>query len=111
MVTIDDYRKAVEYFAINKRNFNINNEGDEYAKVIFTNIFANAKKTVRIAANTLRNTVVDSPEYQDALDQFLFRQDSQLYIIISHLPETAREEPTAIAARILGTRIFITTVS
>ena len=94
MVTIEEYRKAVEYFASNKRNYNINNEGDEYAKVIFSNIFANASQTVRIAANTLRNTVVDSPEYQNALDQFLFRQGAQLFIIISHLPETAREDVT-----------------
>ena len=63
MASIEEYRKAVEYLATQKRDFDIHNEGDEYAKVIFTNLFLNARKTLRIAANSLRNSVVDSTEY------------------------------------------------
>jgi len=91
MASIEEYRKAVEYLAAQKRNFDIHNEGDEYAKVIFTNMFLNARKTLRIAANTLRNSVVDSPEYLDALDSFLGRECTTLQIVISHLPDNASE--------------------
>ncbi len=92
MASIEEYCKAVEYLAAQKRDFDIHNEGDEYAKVIFTNLFLNARKTLRIAANTLRNPVVDSPEYLNALDSFLGREGTTLQIIISHLPENASED-------------------
>ena len=94
MASIEEYRKAVEYLATQKRDFDIHNEGDEYAKVIFTNLFLNARKTLRIAANSLRNSVVDSTEYLDALDSFLGRDGTTLQIIISHLPENASEDST-----------------
>ena len=61
-------------------------------KVIFANIFRNARQRVCIAANTLRNEVVDSSEYQDALDVFLGNGGSELQIIISHLPNNATED-------------------
>lgn len=92
MNSIEEYRLAVEYLASQKKDFDIHNEGNECAKVIFSNIFLNAKKTVRIAANTLRNDVVNSSEYQDALDAFLSNEAAELRIIISHLPDNATEE-------------------
>lgn len=90
--TIEEYREAVEYLAREKKDFDIHNEGNDCAKVIFTNIFINARQTVRIVANTLRNEVVDSPEYQDALDAFLSNEGSELKIIINHLPDNAQED-------------------
>ena len=92
MTSIDEYRLAVEYLARAKEDFDIHNKGNDCAKVIFTNIFMNAKKSVRIAANTLRNDVVDSPEYQDALDTFLSNEDAELKIIIRELPVTATDD-------------------
>lgn len=91
MFTIDDYKKAVSYFASRKQNFAIKNEGDDCARVIFTNIFLNASNEVRIAANTLRNNVVDSPEYQDALTSFLSREGATLHIIVHNLPDNVGE--------------------
>ena len=92
MASLEKYRLAVKYLASQKEDFDIHNEGNECAKVIFSNIFMNAKKTVRIAANTLRNEVVNSPEYQDALDAFLSNEGAELKIIISHLPDNATED-------------------
>lgn len=92
MFTIDDYKEAVSYFASRKQNFSIKNEGDDCARVIFTNIFLNASKEIRIAANTLRNNVVDSPEYQDALTSFLSREGATLHIIIHNLPDNVGEK-------------------
>jgi hypothetical protein len=91
MVSLEDYRKAVESLAQKKKNFDIQNEGDAYAIVIFSNIFKNAENRVRIAANTLRNAVVDSNEYQDALDVFLAKEDTTLQIIVSKLPDNVSE--------------------
>lgn len=95
MVTIEKYSEAVEFLASQKKNFDIHNEGDDYARVIFSNIFKNARHTIRIAANSLRNVVVDSPEYQDALCSFLGRDNTLLQIIISQLPESANENSSS----------------
>lgn len=95
MESMEEYRRAVEYLASQKMDFDIHNEGDEYAKVVFSNLFINARKTVRIAANTMRNNVVDSQEYQDALDSFLGREGTSLQIIISQLPDNALEDSTS----------------
>lgn len=92
MTPIDEYRQAIEFLASQKLNFDIHNEGDEYAKVVLSNIFMNARNFVRIAANSLRNVVVDSQEYLDALCIFLGRGNTLLNIIISELPENASEE-------------------
>lgn len=88
MFSMEEYKEAVRYFASKKKNFDIHNEGNDCAKVIFTNLFLNASNEIRIVANTLRNPVVDSPDYQDALCSFLAREDSTLHIIINHLPDT-----------------------
>lgn len=92
MTSLEEYRLAVEYLASQKKDFDIHNEGNECAKVIFANIFKNAKSSVRIAANTLRNDVVNSSEYQNALDAFLSNEGAELKIIISHLPDNATED-------------------
>lgn len=92
MTSLEEYQQAVEYLASQKKDFDIHNEGNDCAKVIFSNIFMNAKKSVRIAANTMRNDVVDSPEYQNALDAFLSNEGAELKIIIRKLPDNATED-------------------
>lgn len=92
MFSLEEYKEAVRYFASSHKNYNIKNEGDNCARVVFANLFLNAKKRIRMVANTLRNAVVDSQEYQDGLDSFLARKDAKLEILIHHLPETARED-------------------
>ena len=91
MFSIEEYKEAVSFLACSHRNFNIKNEGNDYARVILTNIFFNATKSIRMAANTLRNSIVDSSEYLDSLDSFLGRSGATLQIIVHHLPDNARE--------------------
>lgn len=91
MFSIEEYREAVSSFASSHRNYDIKNEGDDCARVIFANLFLNSTKTIRMVANTLRNVVVDSQEYQDCLDAFLSREGTVLRIIINHLPDNAME--------------------
>ncbi len=92
MFSIDEYKEAVRFLSTQKIDFVIQNEGDEHAKVIFTNMFRTAEHHIRLAANTLRNPVVDSREYQDALDIFLGKGDTQLDIIINHIPESISQQ-------------------
>jgi len=91
MFSLEEYKAAVEFFAASHRNYDIKNEGNDCARVVFTNLFLNAKQRIRMVAHTLRNEVVDAQEYQDGLDSFLAREDAKLEIIIHHLPETAKE--------------------
>lgn len=91
MISIEEYRQAIEFLALHKQNFSIHNVGNEHAKIVLSNIFLNARHTVRIVANTLRNDVVDSQEYQDALCSFLSRDNALLQIIVSKLPNNVSE--------------------
>lgn len=91
MFSPEEYKEAVQYFASSHTNYDIKNEGDDCACVVFANLFLNAQKHIRMVAHTLRNAVVDSQQYQDSLDSFLARKDAKLEILIHHLPETANE--------------------
>ena len=92
MFSLEEYKAAVEFFAASHRNYDIKNEGNDCARVVFTNLFLNAKQRIRMVARTLRNEVVDAQEYQDGLDSFLAREDAKLEIIIHHLPVTAKTD-------------------
>lgn len=84
---MDDYRKAVEYYASNHLNYLFHNKGPEHAKIIFENIFKVANEHIRIAANNLWNTeVVNTQEYIDALRTFLDKPNSKLDIILTNEP-------------------------
>lgn len=95
MFTIEEYKEAVCFFASSHKDFMIKNEGNDCARIILSNIFLNATKTLRIVANNLRNEVVDSKEYQDGLDSFLSRDGSVLKIIINELPDNVTEDSNA----------------
>lgn len=84
---MDDYRKAVEYYASNHLDYLFHNKGPEHAKIIFENIFKVANEHIRIAANNLWNTeVVNTQEYIDALRTFLDKPNSKLDIILTNEP-------------------------
>lgn len=60
---MEEYRRTVESYAAQHENYLFHNEGNEHALIIFENIFKNANKTIRIAANNLCNSeVVDRAE-------------------------------------------------
>ena len=56
MFSLEEYKAAVEFFAASHRNYDIKNEGNDCARVVFTNLFLNAKQRIRMVAHTLRNT-------------------------------------------------------
>lgn len=71
-IVMEEYRRTVEAYAAQHENYLFHNEGNEHALIIFENIFKNANKTIRIAANNLCNSeVVDRAEYIDPLIKFL----------------------------------------
>jgi len=92
MFSLEEYKAAVKFFAASHRDFDIKNEGNDCARVVFSNLFLNAKQRIRMVAHTLRNEVVDAKEYQDGLDSFLARENAKLQVIIHHLPETAKDD-------------------
>ncbi len=87
MSTLEQYRNAVKDYAVRGVNYLFHNEGDEHALIIFTNIFLNAKSTIRIAANKLCNKeVVNKQEYIDSLKVFLDKKDARLFILLTNRP-------------------------
>lgn len=92
MFTIEEYKEAVDFLSTHKKNIVIQNEGDEHAKIIFSGLFKTAEHYVKLAANTLRNPVVDSSDYQNSLDIFLHKENARLDIIVNHVPETISEQ-------------------
>lgn len=89
MTEIEQYRIAVKDYASKNRNYLFHNQGDEHALIILTNLFANAKHHVRIAANKLYNDeVVNTRDYIDSMKSFLDRNDTRLSILITNRPST-----------------------
>ena len=85
---MNDYKKAVEYYASNRIDYLFHNEGPDHAKTIFEVIFRNAKSYIRIAARNLwNNQVVNTAEYLNALSYYLNQENSKLDILIKDLPD------------------------
>ena len=84
---MNQYRLAVKDYASRNINYLFHNKGDEHALIILTNLFVNAKKHIRIAANKLYNDeVVNTKEYIDSMRSFLDRNDTNLSILITKKP-------------------------
>jgi len=87
MADMNQYRLAVKDYASRNINYLFHNKGDEHALIILTNLFVNAKKHIRIAANKLYNDeVVNTKEYIDSMRSFLDRNDTNLSILITKKP-------------------------
>lgn len=85
--TLEEYRKAVEYYASNSIDNLIHNRGNEHALIIFQNIFRTSNEHIRIAANNLWNDeVVNTKEYIDSLSAFLSKPNSKLDILLTNEP-------------------------
>ena len=88
-----EYRKAVEYYASNNIDYLFHNKGNDHAKIIFENIFKNAREHIRISAFNLWNTdVVRTEEYLESLKVFLDQPKTRLDILVKSMP--ADEELT-----------------
>lgn len=87
MTEMDQYRMAVKEYASKNINYLFHNKGDEHALIILTNLFVNAKKHIRIAANKLYNDeVVNRKEYIESMKSFLDKNDTRLSILITKKP-------------------------
>ena len=84
---ISKYELTVHDFAEQRVNFMFHNEGNEHALIICQNMFGNATREIRIAANKLYNDeVVNTPSYIESMKKFLDHQDATLKIIVSEPP-------------------------
>ncbi len=93
MTEMDQYRIAVQNYARNGVDYLFHNRGDEHALIILSNIFRNAKRHIRIAANKLYNDeVVNTEEYINSIKAFLDQKDTRLSILITTRP--TKEEVT-----------------
>lgn len=89
---MEEYRRTVEAYAAQHENYLFHNEGNEHALIIFENIFKNANKTIRIAANNLCNSeVVDRAEYIDPLIKFL-DNGGVLKVLLKETPNVGNDE-------------------
>ena len=88
MTDMTQYSLAVKSYAERGEDYLFHNEGNEHALIILSNIFANAKSHIRIAANMLYNDeVVNTEEYVGKLKSFLDKSDTRLSIIVSKVPD------------------------
>ena len=87
LITMEEYKKSVRYYADEQKDYLFHNKGDEHAKIIFENIFRTATKQIRIAAYNLWNSaVVNTPEYLGALKSYLDKPDTKLQILLIEEP-------------------------
>lgn len=85
---LKEYEAAVKNYAANKINCELRNNGPEHASIILNNIFSNANKCIRIAADKLSdNEVVDTIEYVNSMKSFLDKEGTELYILLTNYNE------------------------
>lgn len=89
---LKEYQKAVEEYAKSGSNYLLHNKGPQHAQIIFDNIFRNAQNEVRIAAGSLCNEeLVNQSPYIEAVDAFIKKDSTKLYILLSQFPAEAKE--------------------
>lgn len=85
-----DYKEAVEYFANNKIDNVLSNSGNEYAIVIFDNIFKTAERNICLYAQDVfsnKNDVTVSSLYIESLQKFLIKEGTNLRIVLKDYDE------------------------
>lgn len=89
--TLDEYRKAVEWYARKKEDNMLHNKGNDHALIIFENLFKHSKEHVRIFAKDLANEeVVNRKEYIDAVKTFIEKPKTKLDILITTFNDEVR---------------------
>lgn len=89
MCDLVKYRKGIEYLADNRESEVYLNEGDEHAKIVFSNLFRIAVSKVRIFAESLSSDVTDSDQYIESLCLFLSK-GGNLDILLEREPSPGR---------------------
>ncbi|PIN28957.1 hypothetical protein [Prevotella intermedia] len=85
---LKEYRKAVEHYARDKKDYLFHNGGNEHALIILENLFKNANYEICIAAQQLINDeVVNTDVYIDSMREFLNREKTKLRIILAQKPD------------------------
>lgn len=81
---LTEYAAVVKDYAEKRRNYVFHNNGPKHASIILKNIFDNATSIIRIAADELSDEeVVDTPEYINAIKNFLNKEGTKLYILLT----------------------------
>ena len=81
------YRAAVEEYARKRVDYLFHNRGAEHALIILSNLFENANKCIRIAAQKLcDNSVVNTQTYVESMKHFLDRENTTLNMLIVDVP-------------------------
>ena len=89
--TLDEYRKAVEWYARKKEDNMLHNKGNDHALIIFENLFKYSEEHVRIFAKDLANEeVVNRKEYIDAVKTFIEKPKTKLDILITTFNDEVR---------------------
>lgn len=90
--TLDEYRKAVEWYARKKEDNMLHNKGNDHALIIFENLFKYSEEHVRIFAKDLANEeVVNRKEYIDAVKTFIEKPRTKLDILITSFNDEVRK--------------------
>lgn len=85
-----EYSKAVSYYADNKKNNVLSNEGKEHAVIVFENIFRTAEKKVSIYAKNIfspDNEVTCSAPYVEEIRKFLSKPNTSMQILLQEYDE------------------------
>jgi hypothetical protein len=90
--TLNEYRKAVEWYAQRKADNMLHNKGNDHALVIFENLFRYSERHVRIFAKDLANVeVVNRKEYIKAVKEFIDKPGVKLDILITSFNDEVKK--------------------
>ncbi len=82
---MDDYKKAIKFYAENNENFEFGNKNAEHASIVISQLFKFAKEEILIYSGTLNSDVTDNSNLIKQVNKYL-ESGKKLYLILDELP-------------------------
>jgi hypothetical protein len=89
---LDDYKKAIKFYADHNENFEFGNKNAEHASIVISQLFQFAKEEILIYSGTLNSQVTNNSHLIKQVNKYL-ESGGKLRLILDQLPEKdARSE-------------------
>ncbi len=89
---IEEYRRAVEFFAETNSSDIFSNRGKEHATIVLANLFKYSKNNISILAQNLTSELTSRAEYRESLLNFIDKTNGKLKVLITESPDLGSYE-------------------
>lgn len=91
-LNMDDYKKAIKFYAQNNENFEFGNKNAEHASIVVSQLFQFAKEEILIYSGTLNSDVTSDSNLIKSVNKYL-ESGKKLRVILDELPNEGNHSP------------------